>query len=99
MSSDEIKKIITDKITDIEKAKKGLNDVMPLTWKTGELEDENGKFSASLLFSKITGLLVTILAIMMGAPFWFDMLNKISNLRGSGAKPSLSSTEEEKRRN
>ena len=39
-----------------------------------------------LLFSKITGLLVTILAIMMGAPFWFDLLNKISNLRGTGVE-------------
>ena len=99
LSSEEIKNIIVKKITDVDKAKQGLNDVMPLTWKAGELRDENGKFSALLLFSKITGLLVTILAIMMGAPFWFDLLNKISNLRGTGAKPALSSSEDEKKKN
>ncbi len=59
----------------------------PLTWKHGELNDANGKFSGLLLFSKITGLLATVLAIMMGAPFWFDLLNKISNMRGTGARP------------
>ncbi len=87
----EFKNTISKKITDINKAKQGLNDVMPLTWKAGELNDDNGKFSGLLLFSKITGLLVSILAIMMGAPFWFDLLNKISNMRGTGTKPPLSS--------
>ena len=95
----EFKNTISKKITDINKAKQGLNDVMPLTWKAGELNDDNGKFSGLLLFSKITGLLVSILAIMMGAPFWFDLLNKISNMRGTGSKPPLSSSEEDKKRN
>ena len=88
MSAQEIKNSITQKIADIDKAKKGLSDVMPLTWKAGELNGPGGKISLRLLFSKITGLLATILAIMMGAPFWFDLLNKISNLRSTGAKPS-----------
>ncbi|MEO8413434.1 MAG: hypothetical protein ABI472_07225 [Ginsengibacter sp.] len=90
MNLEEIKHAITKKIADIDKAKQGLNDVMPLTWKNGELSDATGNLSVLLLFSKITGLLATILAIMMGAPFWFDLLNKISNLRGTGAKPTVS---------
>ncbi|MEO6455154.1 MAG: hypothetical protein ABIN97_13825 [Ginsengibacter sp.] len=98
MSLQEIKNIITKKITDIDKAKQGLSDVIPLTWKGNEMEDGNGNFSALLLISKITGLLVTILAIMMGAPFWFDTLNKISNIRSTGARPALSSSEEEKKK-
>lgn len=89
LSGDDIKSEINQKITDINKARQGLNDVLPLTWKPGELTNANGNFSLLLLFSKITGLLVTILAIMMGAPFWFDLLNKISNMRGSGAKPPV----------
>lgn len=89
MSGNEIKSEINQKIKDINKARQGLNDVLPLTWKPGELTDSNGNFSMLLLFSKITGLLVTILAIMMGAPFWFDLLNKISNMRGSGSKPPI----------
>lgn len=38
-----------------------------------------------------TGWLATILAICLGAPFWFDILNKIANLRGAGPKPTSSS--------
>jgi len=33
---------------------------------------------------KILGLLVTGFAVSLGAPFWFDLLGKVSNLRGSG---------------
>jgi hypothetical protein len=33
------------------------------------------------------GFLITGLAISLGAPFWFDLLNKFVNLRVSGAKP------------
>ena len=35
--------------------------------------------------TKITGLLLTTLALTLGAPFWFDMLKKIVNIRSSGA--------------
>ena len=98
VSPDEIKNTVIDKIAEIDKAKQGLADVMPLTWRAGELRGENGKLSPRLLFSKITGLLATILAIMMGAPFWFDLLNKISNLRSTGTKPVVSSSEEDKKK-
>ena len=37
--------------------------------------------------AKILGYLVTALAISLGAPFWFDLLRKIVNVRASGAKP------------
>ena len=96
LSGEDIKNEINNRITDINKAKQALNDVLPLTWKVGELSDANGKFSPLLLFSKITGLLVTILAIMMGAPFWFDLLNKISNMRGTGNKPVPATTDDGK---
>jgi len=33
---------------------------------------------------KVIGLLVTAFALALGAPFWFDLLGKVSNLRGSG---------------
>jgi len=33
---------------------------------------------------KVLGLLVTGFAVSLGAPFWFDLLNKVSNLRGAG---------------
>jgi hypothetical protein len=37
--------------------------------------------------SKLLGWLITALAASMGAPFWFDIMNKFINLRGSGNKP------------
>ena len=33
------------------------------------------------------GWLVSILAICLGAPFWYDILNKIANLRSNGPRP------------
>jgi hypothetical protein len=39
-------------------------------------------------FRKVIGLLATTLALSLGAPFWFDMLKKISNVRMTGPKPS-----------
>jgi hypothetical protein len=37
--------------------------------------------------AKIIGLLITSLAISLGAPFWFDLLSKFMNVRTTGAKP------------
>jgi len=40
-------------------------------------------------FNRLTplGWFLTILAISMGAPFWFDMLNKVMNVRFAGKSP------------
>jgi hypothetical protein len=35
-------------------------------------------------FGKVLGLLVTAFALTLGAPFWFDLLGRVSHLRGSG---------------
>jgi hypothetical protein len=37
--------------------------------------------------NKIIGLILTIFAISLGAPFWFDVLNKIVPIRSVGASP------------
>ena len=42
------------------------------------------------LLSRLVGLSLTAVAITFGAPFWFDTLSKIANLRNSGAPPSSS---------
>jgi hypothetical protein len=36
---------------------------------------------------KLIGLLVTAFALSLGAPFWFDMLNKVVNIRSAGRAP------------
>ena len=42
---------------------------------------------AQTIALKICGLLVSILAISLGAPFWFDTLKRLINIRGAGAAP------------
>ncbi|NTS41916.1 hypothetical protein HRG84_13450 [Flavisolibacter sp. BT320] len=42
--------------------------------------------------NRVFGWLVTTLAIIIGAPFWFDVLNKLVNLRTTGPKPSQDSS-------
>jgi hypothetical protein len=37
--------------------------------------------------NKIIGLLLSIFAVSLGAPFWFDVLNKIVSIRSVGAPP------------
>ncbi|MES2732331.1 MAG: hypothetical protein V4714_11295 [Bacteroidota bacterium] len=39
------------------------------------------------ILPRIPGWCVTALAITLGAPFWFDMLNKVTNIRNVGKKP------------
>jgi hypothetical protein len=47
---------------------------------------------ASWTLMKVIGLFITALAISLGAPFWFDMLSKFMNLRGSGPPPDRTAT-------
>src|SRR4029078_3632217 len=35
---------------------------------------------------KFAGWLITAFAISLGAPFWFDLLNKVTQLRGTGTR-------------
>jgi len=39
--------------------------------------------------SKLLGLLITAAAGAQGSPFWFDMLKKLVNVRGSGSTPTV----------
>jgi len=39
------------------------------------------------IFLSIAGWLITALAISLGAPFWFDLLQKVISLRGTGDTP------------
>jgi len=41
--------------------------------------------------TKLFGLLLTTAAASLGAPFWFDQLNRLGSLRNVGTKPSSTS--------
>jgi hypothetical protein len=81
------------------KAKSNLDQIgLPIGWNTG-LEFVSKKElmkSAGLwqyLFSPFIGWFITALAATLGAPFWFDLLNKIMVIR-STVKPHEKSSEE-----
>lgn len=65
---------------DIRYLKDSLTVALPLGWK-------DGKIDLSQTGNHFVGWLASILAICMGAPFWFDLLNKIANLRNTGSRP------------
>ena len=57
--------------------------------------DQRGIFSRHggsgwQLLLVIVGFLVTIIALVPGARFWFDLLSKLGSLRASGPKPATS---------
>ena len=67
---------------------KALN--IPLGWKLKAHDPRDLPHSARLWAEKVLGILITTLALTLGAPFWFDLLSKIVRLRGSGAPPPAS---------
>ena len=44
-------------------------------------------FDRASFWAKVLGLLLTAIAISMGAPFWFDLLNKVVSIRSAGRSP------------
>lgn len=43
--------------------------------------------------NKVIGLLLTIFAISLGAPFWFDVLNRVTKIRSTGPTPETPAEE------
>jgi hypothetical protein len=90
-----------------EQYKKALDATkLPLWWSRSELEnlwsvverhtakppaDKTYSINYAWILTKFTGLLISILAVSMGAPFWFDVLNKLVNIRLSGTRPAPTS--------
>jgi hypothetical protein len=50
------------------------------------------RFSPSVwrLLAKVLGLLLSIIAVSMGAPFWFEILNRLVNVRLGSRRPEPS---------
>ncbi len=64
---------------------------LPLGWGTDPLRASKDPVQ---WFTKVVGLLLTALAVSLGAPFWFDLVNKFVNVRSTGKIPAKSTTEE-----
>jgi hypothetical protein len=59
---------------------------LPIGWST-DPADPRWPADAAGWLAKLLGLAATIVALSMGAPFWFDLLGRISRVRGGGAQP------------
>lgn len=69
---------------------------VPLGWHVAQLPvawhgDVNEHWFVWLA-RKLAGLLVTAMAVSMGAPFWFDILGKVMTVRGVGDRPPARGT-------
>ena len=62
----------------------------------GELLGWHGPVKDGLKPEAFLGWFLTVLALSMGAPFWFDLLNKIMNIRSAGKSPAEGSKAPEK---
>ena len=77
---------ISQKQVDIAVDKYQVLQSFPIGW---NLDANSKKESIGFLGGIVKGLgwLMTVFAIMLGAPFWFDVLNKFINIRLAGNKP------------
>ncbi|NUN99722.1 MAG: hypothetical protein HUU01_03810 [Saprospiraceae bacterium] len=74
---DELKSFMNTEISNIKSP-------LGLGWKNIEVNSMGGYD----WLTKILGWIVTAMAVSLGAPFWFDLLRKMVNLRSSGNKPA-----------
>jgi len=60
---------------------------LPIGW--AKMSDDPRAVPASFpsWLAKVLGILFTTIAVSLGAPFWFDVLNKFVNLRSVGDRP------------
>jgi len=63
---------------------------LPIGWKQPDGKWAFAGFDAMDWLVKIMGILITTFAGSFGAPFWFQLLNKIVDLRAAGKQPSKS---------
>jgi hypothetical protein len=80
---------------DLEKARAGFEALGVPTasfndFKSDKANNEKGFWD--WFGAHVLGFLLTAIAASLGAPFWFDLLNRFVNLRSSGAKPAPTST-------
>ena len=69
--------------TDASRGAEEARGSFPLGWDWEEVRVR----SCLEWLGRAAGWIVTIAAVSLGAPFWFDLLGKVANLKGAGGKP------------
>jgi hypothetical protein len=81
---------IQDKNAAIQPIKDNINVVIdqiaafPIGWTL----PRDANISPLAWISRLAGWFISAIALSMGAPFWFELLNKFINVRNAGQKPS-----------
>jgi hypothetical protein len=85
---------LADERTAVDNIQALLNAGLPIGWPSGHVFDvSNGRGDPAYIWSSQTfgqslvGWLITAFATLFGAPFWFDALQSIIRLKGSGPSP------------
>lgn len=79
---------ITPEKVAIDNLKDQMKPIEPLLGWTSEEWHELCEIDK--LPSHLLGWILSIIAVSLGAPFWFDLLNKIMSIRNAGKKPESS---------
>jgi hypothetical protein len=86
-----IKQLLDSDLADV-------NNTIGIGWRTAPVKINkqmfNNGFWPKLLLMSL-GWFITALAVTIGAPFWFDLLQKLVRIRGTGSRP-LTETEKQK---
>lgn len=101
-------KLTTDSVDSVDEATKLVAKVgFPVGWnaeaKAVWVERSDPKVFDSwsetrAQLSIVLGWILTALLVMLGGPFWFDLLTRLVALRGSGAKPDPAAKDNGSRR-
>jgi hypothetical protein len=75
-----------------------LGTIFSLDFWTKQLWTEKTPASGGLWLAALAGWVVTALAASLGAPFWFDTLNRIIDIRANGRAPEEKDTTAKKRK-
>ncbi|HVL33460.1 MAG TPA: hypothetical protein VM600_07765 [Actinomycetota bacterium] len=70
---------------------------LPMGWRlnTDESDPRRPPSTAAGWAFKVFGIVLTAAALTLGAPFWFDLLTRIVNIRSAGGKPRDRASPEE----
>jgi hypothetical protein len=66
---------------------------LPIWWSQDQNSPNRLPLCTGEWTGKVLGILITAVAVSLGASFWFDLMSKIVNLRASGPKPKKSDQE------
>jgi len=75
---------VPNKIADLQQL------ALPVGWTESRWQDATQDGAA--LAAKLLGLLITVAAASLGAPFWFDVLNRLGSFRNVGKRPESSTS-------